>query len=229
MTTSANFSYSSIPFKSQNLNMAPQTNSAISTVFVPYLSHILELVCSKLSLLLLINTHGTLNFVDLIHKLIRILISYGPKVDWRTHSAEIPQSISRGASIWVIYRRNFSSILGCDSLCLSSDGLSHQKQCFSHFSIHQHTWVKKQLYSCGCGQRGSLLSSSRCFSNSPACVCSAVHSLHAHTIRNFDARMTQNVKDLHATIKLEEGKIVNITQYLCHDCREIHNHKIVIY
>ena len=43
------------------------------------MSHILELVCSQLSLFLFINTHRTKNLVDMVHKLIGILIGFGPE------------------------------------------------------------------------------------------------------------------------------------------------------
>ena len=124
------------------------------------------------------------------------------EVDWRIHPGEISQSTSHGSTMCVLPGSIFSSVLGCDSLCLSSDGLGHLNQCFSHFSIHLRSWVDRHLHSNSLCLRRSLISPSRCFSNSHAFVSSCVNFLiHAHTRRKLDARMTQNVKALNSMIK----------------------------
>ena len=71
----------------------------------------------------LIHAHGTENHLNFIHKILGILISLRPVVDWRIHSSEVPLSSSHGAGMWVLPGSTLSSGLGCDTQCLSSGWL----------------------------------------------------------------------------------------------------------
>ena len=70
----------------ENISMC----SAMNPHPVQKLCHILELICSQLSLHFLIHSHGRKELVEFIHELLGILIGLGFVLNWGVHSGEVP-------------------------------------------------------------------------------------------------------------------------------------------